>query len=63
MVFTRRGSNRAASSSLTIALETASPSLAVGTVGGREEKEADREEEMENDDETASLSRLVERVT
>lgn len=62
MALTRRGSNLAASSSLTIALETERPSLAVGTVGGREEKDAESEEEMEKDEVTASFSRFVERV-
>lgn len=47
---------------MTMALDTDRPSFAVGTVGGREEKEAEREDEMEKDDETASFSRFVERV-
>ena len=59
---TRRGSKRAASSSLTIERAVVRPSLAVGTVGGRAEKDGVRDDEIEKADVTASLSRLVERV-
>lgn len=59
---TSKGSNLAASSSLTTALAAESPSFAVGTEGGLDEKEAESEEVMEKEDETASLSRFVERV-
>lgn len=62
IALTSSGSNRAASSSLTMARETERPSLAVGTVGGREEKEAESEDEMEKEEATASLRRLAERV-
>jgi len=60
--FTSKGSNLAASNSLTIALAVANPSLAVGADGGLEVKDAAREEEIENAEETESDRRLVERV-
>ena len=59
---TSNGSKRAASSSLTIARAVERPSFAVGAERDREVKDEAREEERENDDETASLSRLAERV-
>ena len=59
---TNNGSNLAASNSLTIALAVANPSFAVGADGGREVKDAAREEEIENAEETESERRLVERV-
>ena len=59
---TRRGSKRAASSSLTIERAVVRPSLAVGTVGGRAEKDGVRDDEIEKADVTASESRLVDRV-
>lgn len=59
---TRSGSKRAASSSLTIERAVVKPSLAVGTVGGRAEKDGVREDESEKAEVTASVSRFVDRV-
>lgn len=59
---TSKGSNRAASSSLTTARAADRPSFGPGMDGGREEKDEERDELTENDDETASLSRFVDLV-
>ena len=62
MALTSSGSNLAASSSLTTARAVLRPSFGPGTAGGREVNEAERDDEMEKDELTASVSRFVERV-
>jgi hypothetical protein len=47
---------------LTIARPIPSPSFAVGTLGGRLENEADRDDEILNAEETASIRRVLDRL-